>query len=67
MKKGKRIAQLEREVASLRLSLDLLGHLINKSSSIEDLRERLSEAQIGLHMGADTQVIVDEVLLKGVK
>jgi hypothetical protein len=67
MMKGKRIAQLEREVESLRLSLNLLGHLIDKSDSIENLRERLSEAQIGLMMGADTQKIVDDVLMAGYK
>lgn len=67
MMKGKRIKQLEREVESLTLSLNLLGHLINKADNIEDLRSRLTDAQIGLLIGADTKVVVEDVLMARIK
>jgi hypothetical protein len=69
--KGKRIAQLEREVARLngeikvlRTSITLVSYLVETCDTIDNLRHRLLDAQIASEMDVPTEVIVDSIILK---
>lgn len=71
MMKGKRIAQLEAQVAALRrelesrkVSLALVEHLISSCETIDDLRHRLLDAQIATGLGVPPEDIVNDIILR---
>lgn len=64
MTKGKQIQKLQREVESLRLSLRLVSYLIETSTNLDELRNKLLDAQIGAELGVDPNIIVTNVLLQ---
>lgn len=71
MMKGKRIAQLEaqvavlhRELESRKVSLALVEHLISSCETIDQLRHCLLDAQIATSLGVSPQDIVNNIILR---
>jgi len=71
MMKGKRIAQLEAEVARLseevnvlRTSITMVSYLVESCDTIETLRHRLLDAQIAAELDVPVEVIFNNVILR---
>jgi prefoldin subunit 5 len=69
--KGKRIAQLEAEVARLseevnvlRTSITMVSYLVESCDTIETLRHRLLDAQIAAELDVPVEVIFNNVILR---